>query len=205
MSEPNYFLFFLLGFPIGVAGVCLFKILKARGERPYPWGFDMAYPKPIPMFCPDCGKALVSFRSMDGYNEQTGKPSYSYRRACVDLNRRGGPGTPGAWPYCGARARQQPLAEAHNHENPNETSTDCPVCVDIMLRDGVINFNNARAFLAKTDIRPEPEPNDFDTLYGLALARSGRPAPPTLTGPYGLISPPPATPPKRKTSVTSKP
>jgi len=91
------------------------------------------------LYCRDCGSLYVSLRTQEGFDRRTGEPDFRYERGCPKASPLPTASLLMRWPDCGRRVAQSFVPRAHNHPDPTATTTTCPVCVDQMLGDGVIN------------------------------------------------------------------
>lgn len=102
------------------------------------------------IYCASCGKAYTSRRAKTGYDPKTGVALFKYERGCPSAD----PIRSYMWPNCNVSMGNGYELSAHNHIL-DETRTSCPVCIDQMLTDGVI------------------EPDVAVKLYGAANALVG--------------------------------
>lgn len=158
----------ILGIALGVLFIIgLDVILDRWHERDRRPGFiDQADPRPrnIPMFCADCGKAMVSLRSQDGFDMKTGEPVFAYDRACADATNAPGQARRQAWPMCGQRVAQGPIPLAHNHVDAEATSMTCPVCIDVMFQNGVLNPEEILKLYSAAGVASRRSNDPYDDL-----------------------------------------
>lgn len=175
MSEELIRFFMWIAFVVlGVsAGILVMSAVLGRVRKKEEWrtfdehrSVDMSRGKYLPMFCRDCGKGLISLRTMDGYDDRTGKPIYVYSRACADA---GGP--TGAhmsdWPYCGVRTKESAIPHAHNHDAVYLSIT-CPVCLDDMVENGALTTLAAQELYGKAGViraQSRRDSEDVDPPY----------------------------------------
>lgn len=132
-------------------------------------------------YCGDCGALFESRRKTLGYSTKTGQVMYSFDRACPKANY----GTTG-YPQCNQRTVIQPTAGLHSHLD-QETHTDCAVCIDGMIRDGVLSVEAADPLYQKANaVVPMRVDGDFGTLMKLGLS-PGLLTPPTSMPRRGVL------------------
>lgn len=152
---PMTFIGIALVFAVSMAISFLYTKLhdRRRSRLKYPLTFSgEALAKAAALglnFCKDCGKPLVSFRSQDGFNPKTGEPAFSYQRACPVGSQDIASGHYRFWPFCGNTTVQLTIPDAHTHAEITATSTECPVCIDQMVKDGVLDYEQAAPLYEK--------------------------------------------------------
>ena len=176
-----------VAFLIGVAIVKLIRNLWRELQGPPHMRYEpdrsrmvSANVTDLQIYCQDCGAALISARSQDGFNPKTGEPVFSYSRHCP--KRTPGPGDKNI--NCGMRVAQVQVDGAHNHTDVEATKTDCPACVDVMVANGGLTPLQASQLYADAGIKPRRLSDDEMLLQALA---SGVPS--SYQSIYGLKNP----------------
>lgn len=183
----------VIGALVGVLLFVIFSYVSSRRPKQaetldFEAGLIAPKTSKVHMFCRDCGKGMISLRSQDGFNTKTGEPVYSYVRVCAAASV-----SAPAWPFCGIRTMQSPMANAHNHPDPTGTSLSCPVCLDVMTQNAGIDQKSAIELYLKTGVISTQPSSDWS---GGSLSR--------LFTSRGLLTPPPASPPTpRRKNPTS--
>lgn len=149
---------------LGTSSFVFAVMIRLFGSDPYERE-TKAKPEPASddsAFCADCGKAYELRQSQSGFDPKTGQPRLNFALGCPKADpskqteeyehwlRAGiGHGFRGRryrWPDCGQTTNTPLLPVAHLHD-ADVTSTDCPACVDQMLREKVIDLPAARKLL----------------------------------------------------------
>lgn len=135
-------------------------------------------PMPKDRFCEDCGQKLIEKPWQDGFDTKTGKPNMRVTIECpdredaLDAYRATSMISPYiSGPRCGPYARlpkpkprSKPLTSAsvssvyasfsaasvmyHNHTDPTKVMTNCTLCVNTMVANGIIDQETANSLLA---------------------------------------------------------
>lgn len=90
-------------------------------------------PKEEPLFCMDCGQRLVQWKHQNGFSDVTGEPYLMEFMACPDWDASNDEGY-----TCNRRVTTEARAYDHTHEE-GEVVGDCPACLDLMVRNGIIS------------------------------------------------------------------
>ena len=172
MSDPIGLIPYLA---LGLAAGCLMvlamnlivdRLFERRRRSQSRSSFAQMMETPDLNFCRDCGKALISYRSQDGFSPLDGSAAFSYTRACPDGSQNLATVKYRTWPFCGVRAGHAPMANAHVHADPTQTSPECPVCIDQMVNDGIIDHEQAAPLYKKARATvPSQHPNDMWAAY----------------------------------------
>lgn len=198
--------YMLLGIALGSFITALLRVTIFKPKRDYSWTYDVTpvtappRPKRVDMFCVDCGKTMVSMRSQDGFDPKTGVPVYGYERACPAATNPSNVNY--SWPACGNRTKQTAVANAHNHPDPDATTLDCPVCVDMMLENAAIDPKQAIELYLKNGVASTPPQMAREYPGGGSVIPTSLGA---IFGAYSGSAPTPTVPPARGSKIHIRP
>jgi hypothetical protein len=146
---------FVLAF--GVSGLIAFSVFHQLARKPKTLteyneavgALYQAHPIDLQLYCRSCGSALVTATLQTGFDAYTGKPTFGHFRKCPNkvLTANGGH----EQPDCHVRGASAPSEGLHTHD-PAEADTACPACIDVMIRDGVIDDAAAKKLYAAAGI-----------------------------------------------------